>query len=118
MSTPKHTPEPWILSDDSEPDRVGGAGQYPPAYEPKAGPRFVFGTDAAGRTVSPRRADLARAVQCVNACAGMDDPAAEIARLREIERALTYIANGNTCDPSTADYADRALRRALTPKEP
>lgn len=33
-------------------------------------------------------ANAARIVACVNACAGMEDPAAEIARLRAIEKGL------------------------------
>jgi hypothetical protein len=40
-------------------------------------------------------ANAARIVACVNACAGMDDPVAEIKRLREIEEAWQGITSND-----------------------
>lgn len=106
MSTPKHTPEPW---------RTNGIWI-------DAG---TSATVAYCRNGNPNDADnAARAVQCVNACAGMDDPAAEIARLREIERVARQVREavapplrpGSVAvDAAAFDVMWRAL---LTPKEP
>lgn len=55
----KHTPEPWIR-------------------------KPVLSVH--GRTIELDDIDYARAELCVNACAGMSDPAAEIAAMREVVR--------------------------------
>lgn len=73
-----HTPEPWVIdgrvrlatnfySDDATGSIIGGCNDY----------QFAF------RPLEERLANAARIVACVNACAGMDDPAAEIQRLRD-----------------------------------
>jgi hypothetical protein len=63
----KHTPEPWEKIED---------------WVKKGGEKvaLVYGIDN-----TQEHANAARIVACVNACAGMDDPAAEIERLRAIE---------------------------------
>jgi hypothetical protein len=63
----KHTPEPWSKEDFQ---------------------RFAF-TDITQRGLQIE--DFARSVACVNACAGMDDPAAEIERLKAIESVLPEV---------------------------
>ena len=85
----KHTPEPWVVedrqdidtnfySDDATVSIIGGCQEY------------IF----AHRDIEERRANARRIVTCVNACAGMDDPAAEIAELKrqrdELLAALNY----------------------------
>jgi hypothetical protein len=49
--------------------------------------------------------DYSRAVACVNACQGMDDPAAEIAALKQrrdellnaLEKAVLFLGNNASC---------------------
>lgn len=76
MSEPKHMPEPWRVFSSAQPSCI---------------------VDDAGdicRARSPL--DAARIVACVNACAGMDDPAAEIALMRLAgERLATDYANAD-----------------------
>ena len=73
----KHTPEPWVAddshgletnfySDDVTGSIIGGCQEYTFAH----------------RDIEERRANAKRIVTCVNACAGMADPAAEIAELK------------------------------------
>lgn len=73
----KHTPEPWVsddrqdidtdfYSDDATGSIIGGCQEYTFAH----------------RDIEERRANARRIVTCVNACAGMEDPAAEIAELK------------------------------------
>ena len=77
MSDKMYTPEPW---------RVGCDEVMRFAYETQLvgtinGEPFIMATfNNNFRELS--EANAARAEACVNACAGMDDPAAEIARLR------------------------------------
>jgi len=69
----------------------GACGSYPP----ESG-KMWFCQDASGYMVGsgdvelslPMSRDLAsRIVACVNACAGIEDPASELARLRRVEAA-------------------------------
>jgi len=73
----KHTPEPWVAddrhdletnfySDDATGSIIGGCQEYMFAH----------------RDIEERRANARRIVTCINACAGMADPAAEIAELK------------------------------------
>lgn len=73
----KHTPEPWVAddrhdietnfySDDATGSIIGGCQEYTFAH----------------RDIEERRANARRIVSCVNACAGMSDPTAEIAELK------------------------------------
>ena len=65
----KHTPEPWELKHDYTPEggyyKITKQGDYWPIIPE-----------------SSCNENFSRIVACVNACAGMDDPAAEIERLR------------------------------------
>ena len=64
----KHTPEPWF----SDSEHVGSS----------VSDRLNDGWFAA-KCLGPDRVENARRIAaCVNACAGMDDPAAEIAELK------------------------------------
>lgn len=68
--TTQHTPEPWPHLDNVPPnDDI-----------PEAKPHI---TECCG-SVLMDQARYERARACVNACAGMAEPAAEIARLREV----------------------------------
>ena len=73
----KHTPEPWVFddrpdidtnfySDDATGSIIGGCQEYTFAH----------------RDIEDRFANAKRIVNCVNACAGMADQAAEIAELK------------------------------------
>lgn len=75
--TGTHTPEPWMVGCDEA-------------------MRFTYATQIVGRESTQTfvmaqfngnfpdwsKANASRAVQCVNACKGIKDPAAEIAQLR------------------------------------
>jgi len=52
-----------------------------------------------------------RIADCLNACAGMDDPAAEIARMRDV---LESVAAGNTEIAALEEAARAALRESST----
>jgi hypothetical protein len=71
MKIPKHTPEPWYSGHHATEE-----------VQDRHGCLIAdFGS------VGNARADRDRAVQCVNALAGIDDPATELARLRGVEGA-------------------------------
>jgi hypothetical protein len=91
MSEQKWTPEPWRLEpcdlDDGSTNIVSDEPVYSNWY-------FTIARVGA-RTERRRDANAARIVQCVNALAGVADPAAEIARLRGIEK--VYAAAVEEC---------------------
>ena len=63
----KHTPEPWYFEQD--------AGFCSEIYSDNGGSVCTFVED-------PSPVDVDRILSCVNACAGMEDPAKEIAEMR------------------------------------
>lgn len=78
-----HTPEPWFA--------VNVGSEREPMWSVKAAriagkpPKHGVALCATGDSPQEMEtANAARIVQCINACAGMDDPAAEIARMRDI----------------------------------
>lgn len=91
-----HTKEPWILDGLSIKDAAGN-GLVDPAVKAEI-----------------VHANKARAVACVNACAGMSDPAADIAAMRDaLEEAINW-AEGYTLGrlmdmPEFVATAKRAL---------
>lgn len=94
-SASRHTPEPW---------RVGDAGFT--VFGPKDSIPVPL-TIATLRNAYNTR----RIVSCVNACAGLTDPAAEIAALREALRHLTDTAAA--CYPFTSvDHAHGLIVKA------
>jgi hypothetical protein len=79
------TPGPWIASDDSEPLRIGSHGEYPPAYVPRTGRRYVLGMDAAGRPYQPFERDAAFIAHArTDLPAALDTIEAQEANLREM----------------------------------
>jgi hypothetical protein len=82
----KHTPEPWRVS--------GKIVNTQNVVSIKAIDKTIS-TLAADEfrncTIEEVNANAARIVACVNACAGMDDPAAEIERLRDMEKNIAPI---------------------------
>ncbi|SIR65592.1 hypothetical protein SAMN05880558_1249 [Aeromonas sp. RU39B] len=73
----QHTPEPWVIDDraglstnfyqdDTAGSIIGSCEEYKFAY----------------RSLDERKANARRIVECVNACAGMDDPEQEIQSLK------------------------------------
>lgn len=83
----KHTPEPWY-------DEVSHiSGGTPGACEVVP----IYGDDN----------NRARVVQCVNACTGMADPAAEIAALRRAVEVLgQHQSSTSRLASAEAEYAD------------
>ena len=94
----KHTPEPWIIHSTSSHicNKQGtiiatlwcigeAAGAQGMKYYPES------------------EANAARIVACVNACKGMEDPAKEIAQLREELARLKGHKTAPTCDEIDED---------------
>lgn len=73
MPSSKHTPEPWIFD----------LTEYPSVHE-KGGDAVCQMGYGDGDTMPNADANAARIVACVNACAGMADPAAAIRTLLEL----------------------------------
>jgi hypothetical protein len=72
----KHTPEPWEFKDTEM--KITGAGDwFGLQVIANVSPKMSF-----TKGMGTQCANAARIVACVNACAGMDDPAGEIERLR------------------------------------
>lgn len=69
----KHTPEPWVLNEFADIYDVDDSNGMLIAA--------VFPCE--DLLLETHKANAARIVACVNACAGMEDPAAEIAALQE-----------------------------------
>lgn len=88
MGELKHTSEPWMVVPDESTVYV----TYIDGHETEILDCWTAGRIDAGMA----KANAARIVACVNACAGMADPAAEIARLTaENEKQGRIIANLN-----------------------
>lgn len=90
MSNNTHTPEPWELAEPSE---------YPwklldePSMQNTA---TILGKGGFGILCTPetnvgRRSDLERIVSCVNACAGLADPAEALRLAREALELFTRL---------------------------
>ena len=80
----KHTPEPWKISHDDSTEEwsivTNQQGSIIANVNEETGPELV-GSDPVMRKM-PGLENASRIVACVNACAGMADPAAEIAELK------------------------------------
>ena len=85
----KHTPEPWF----SDSEHVGSS----------VSDRLNDGWFAA-KCLGPDRVENARRIAaCVNACAGMEDPAAEIEKLRRQRDELLGLARAVVCHSTVKD---------------
>lgn len=73
----KHTPEPWSVHQYNG-TNINANGDLIMAV------RFMGGTDDEGE------ANAARATVCVNACAGIDDPAATLEEVRDVLRVMIH----------------------------
>ena len=88
----KHTPEPWRITthlcsrDTHIVRRIDGEKHAV----------CIIRTNNADEA----EANAARIIACVNACAGMDDPAAEIERLRAESRSEEHTSNSSHIDRS------------------
>ena len=74
----KHTPEPWALFEVGD----GRPHLCPASESDKMSILTIAEEDGATFACVYRDDDARRIVTCVNACAGMADPAAEIAELK------------------------------------
>lgn len=110
MSTnqPKHTPEPWetgraceYSQDDKNALSISGANRNVAFHQWNRGDTELDETDFA---------NFARIVACVNACAGLEDPAAALATVMELiqaSREMVAITHFSGCiDESTRDARD------------
>lgn len=104
-----HTPEPWVTGRKDMQSYHGDTGEpFSSVYREADDDRMPMGSDGFGGKVRiplriayiegrdiPRdeeKANADRIVACVNACAGMDDPAATIAALRAERDGLMVVA--------------------------
>jgi hypothetical protein len=113
----KHTPEPWVADHYDEGDWSIGTCEMDRTIAENAPciPRLPTSESAA---------NARRIVACVNACAGMDDPAAGIARLkaREAEMREAIVGSLITLRSSMGNtnkvmYTEAKLSRALLAHE-
>ena len=107
----QHTPEPWQLNFPGESWTVIGANGEEAFDDGSAGGEYAPGC-------TPETRD--RIVSCVNACQGLDDPAAALKAAREVERCLRQIMQAL---PLRRDWLDPELEASvfealslLTPK--
>jgi len=77
---PRHTAEPWKRTAYKNENQIGYVS-------------VISGADDSGVAEIDGEANARRIVACVNALAGLADPAAELARLRRCEAALQGIAD-------------------------
>lgn len=75
-------------------------------------PALNFNKQFADLVASGKRPISERVVACLNACAGMDDPVKEIARLRDVEHhrqllggVINDMFEGIECEPDCDSYA-------------
>lgn len=141
-----HTPEPWVTGRKDMQSYHGDTGEpFSSVYREADDDRMPMGSDGFGGKVRiplriayiegrdiPRdeeKANADRIVACVNACAGMDDPAATIAGLRAerdgLREAMEKFERRTRQDGDMADIAGNALAAAAlaagqapTPKTP
>jgi hypothetical protein len=98
----KHTPEPWAVDSGGD----GGCEIWSPS---SGNMDNIIGSED---TDDPQwEADARRIVACVNACAGIEDPGAELARLRRVEQAARALCAHQWTDIPAGAYV--ALRAAL-----
>lgn len=116
MSAPKHTPEPWVAG--------WGGGITGPNAATMLQWDYKFPIHRVSDWCGPNReavlalpttdpaheANAGRIVACVNACAGMDDPAAEIAALRASEESRHYDQAAHLACLKQRDSLAAALR--------
>ncbi len=93
VTNAKHTAEPWQVSDVSTRDIVDNTRNVVAEVVPV----ITYNSHAT------MLANRARIVACVNACAGMDDPAAFIAAVRKWQQD----------EPTRGHLACATLKRAL-----
>ncbi len=115
----KHTPEPWVLFEVGERFKY----QCPAAASDNTSILTTTEEDGVVWAAVYNDEDARRIVACVNACAGMENPADEIAKLKsersEMLSALKEILNINWRDDlegldRPTDFAERqAALRAL-----
>lgn len=91
-----HTKEPWLVHHDidaGEWPMVMAGGKVSGVIVANVNP-ISFSCATAGNVEMPSAANARRIVACVNACAGMDDPAAEIekqqARIADLEKHVEW----------------------------
>lgn len=112
----KHTPEPWAVGVGVD----GKWGRHHASVRTDNIPFPIASTMFFGITPQEEcEANAARVVACVNALAGIPDPAAEMARLRAVEAALTRIASMPTDRFSpevTASFLHEAISLARAAK--
>lgn len=105
MSTFKHTPEPWHIS-GIHPRNIHIGSMASP---------MVLASMNDIHTQTPENA--ARIVACVNACAGIDDPAAEIAGLRANYKELCDIRADKVLFLPRPGYSEGAISINLSVAE-
>lgn len=111
MSETKHTPEPWV-QDEGNLRCVGTPKSWYPRQVYDIVTVLEGGPEYRDEANSKAEANAHRIVACVNALAGVDDPAAELARLRRVEQAARAYVEA---DPDRVDMGPLydALKQAV-----
>ena len=108
----EYTPEPWRV----------GRYHYSDVVECQSGNILLSKTEELDNATGI--ANARRIVACVNACAGMADPEAEIARIRAealkeaADRAVTWYRQGQLIPAHKDSFAIKQLRAAILADEP
>ena len=99
-ASPAHTPEPWSINAYEQWDKFGPIkrASIVAQWDNRLSETLLIATV---NTTKQIEANAARIVACVNACAGMTDPAAEIKALRDALKGL--LADKYLADPINAD---------------
>ena len=108
----KHTPEPWKY----EKELSAGCDEWLISMDAGDRGRGICIAETRPGSAAGGEANARRIVTCVNACAGMDDPAAEIAELkRQRDELLAALGSAiplikqarlDWCDQNTESYDD------------
>ena len=111
----KHTPEPWALFEVGD----GRPHLCPASESDKMSILTIAEEDGVTFACVYKDSDARRIVTCVNACAGMSDPAVEIAELkRQRDELLAALGSAiplikqarlDWCDHNTESYDEDAV---------
>ena len=110
----KHTPEPWVLFEVGD----GRPHLCPASESDKMSILTIAEEDGVTFACVYKDDDARRIVACVNACAGMEDPAAEIAELKlqrdellaALRSSVETIEWMHGCSSPASDEVEEAIR--------
>lgn len=93
MSNIKHTPEPWRFKEFPSNDQCFIQADRNKATDPYDIEVMGDDTNEKYYPYEQKKSDALRIVSCINACAGMEDPAKEIEELKEQVKMFQHAFN-------------------------